>query len=78
MRSSRFSVSPARSRITTSAICRSDGEIFRICPSSRFSAYGPSSMPAASIPMMPGRRSLLHSAFIARPDKKISARDVSI
>ena len=72
------SESPALIRMMTSAICRRSAEMPGIEPSSRFSACGPSKIPAASIPTMGGRRSARQTDAAARPARRIRASEVNI
>jgi len=78
LRSDRFNDNPALSRIMISANFRSSAEIPRIDGDNKSSTYGPSTIPVASIPMMPGRRICLQMADMASPTRKISASDVNI
>ena len=77
-KSARFRESPALSRMMISAICRRSDEMERMDGSSRLNTYGPSRMPVTSIPMILGRRIFWHSAAMARPNRKMNARDVNI
>ena len=61
-----------------SAIWRSSEEMPRIDGSSRFSTYGPSTMPVTSIPIILGNPIRSQIAAMARPARKINASEVNM
>ena len=61
-----------------SAIWRSSEEMPRIDGSSRFSTYGPSTMPVKSIPIILGSPIRSQTAAMARPARKINASEVNM
>ena len=77
-RSERFKDSPALIRMMIRAICRRSEETDSTESSSRFRTYGPSKMPASSMPMIRGSFSFSKTDARSRPDRKISASDVNI
>lgn len=75
-RSEAFRDSPARKRMTTSAILRTSAETKSVFSSKRPGACGPSNMPAASMPTSAGRRAQRQGAPQARPQSRTMDRDM--